>query len=123
MVDESACNGTTDYVSETTVGERDSYRVSLASVPVTGFDPTVGFILLLNAFLAFGAAMGAYVFVTFSHQYKRATDRSFTNTHVFTPLHALFSQERRSLHSRIILWKWLAVVLAITFVAVLFLIR
>jgi hypothetical protein len=33
MVDESACNGTTDYVSETTVGERDSYRVSLTSVP------------------------------------------------------------------------------------------
>ncbi len=33
MVDETACNGTTDYVSETTVGDRDSYRVSLASVP------------------------------------------------------------------------------------------
>ncbi|MFM2339527.1 MAG: hypothetical protein RLZZ360_163 [Candidatus Parcubacteria bacterium] len=33
MVDETACNGTTDYVSETTVGERDSYQVSLASVP------------------------------------------------------------------------------------------
>lgn len=35
MVDESACNGATDYVSETTVGERDSYRVSLASVPAS----------------------------------------------------------------------------------------
>lgn len=33
MVDETSCNGTTDYVSETTAGERDSYRVSLASVP------------------------------------------------------------------------------------------
>lgn len=34
MVDETACNGTTDYVSETTVGDRDSFQVSLASVPV-----------------------------------------------------------------------------------------
>ncbi len=33
LVDESACNGVTDYVSETTVGDRDSYSVSLASVP------------------------------------------------------------------------------------------
>ena len=33
LVDESTCNGTTDYVSETTVGDRDSYTVSLASVP------------------------------------------------------------------------------------------
>ena len=33
LVDESACNGVTDYVSETTVGDRDSYQVSLATVP------------------------------------------------------------------------------------------
>ncbi len=33
QVDESTCNGTTDYVSETTVGERDSFGVSLAGVP------------------------------------------------------------------------------------------
>ncbi len=33
LVDESTCSGTTDYVSETTVGDRDSYTVSLASVP------------------------------------------------------------------------------------------
>lgn len=33
-VDESSCNGTTDYVSETTVGDRDAYTVSLASVPL-----------------------------------------------------------------------------------------
>lgn len=33
MVDETTCNGTTDYVSETTVGDRDAYTVSLASVP------------------------------------------------------------------------------------------
>ena len=94
-------------------------RIPLATLPVTGLDPTVGFLILFNLFLAFGAAMGAYVVVMFSQQYRRATDRSFTNTHVFTPLNALFSQERRSLHSRIILWKWLAVVLIIAFVIVL----
>ena len=33
MVDESSCNGTTDYNSTNTVGNRDSYGVSLASVP------------------------------------------------------------------------------------------
>ncbi len=33
MVDESSCNGTADYVSETTVGDRDSYTVSLATIP------------------------------------------------------------------------------------------
>jgi hypothetical protein len=33
MVDETTCNGVTDYVSETTVGDRDSYQVSLATVP------------------------------------------------------------------------------------------
>lgn len=33
LVDESACNGTTDYNSTNTVGNRDSYGVSLASVP------------------------------------------------------------------------------------------
>lgn len=32
-VDETNCNGTTDYNRETTVGERDSYTVSLATVP------------------------------------------------------------------------------------------
>lgn len=32
-VDESTCNGTTDYNHTTVVGERDSYTVSLASVP------------------------------------------------------------------------------------------
>jgi Fibronectin type III domain len=33
LVDEAACNGTTDYNSTTVVGNRDSYGVSLASVP------------------------------------------------------------------------------------------
>lgn len=33
LVDESTCNGTTDYNSTSTVGNRDSYGVSLASVP------------------------------------------------------------------------------------------
>lgn len=33
QVDESACNGTTDYVFTTTVGNRDSFGVSLSSVP------------------------------------------------------------------------------------------
>ncbi len=33
LVDEASCNGTTDYVSETTVGDRDSYTVSLATIP------------------------------------------------------------------------------------------
>lgn len=33
QVDESTCNGTTDYNSTATVGNRDSYVVSLASVP------------------------------------------------------------------------------------------
>ena len=33
LVDESPCNGVTDYVVTNTVGSRDSYQVSLASVP------------------------------------------------------------------------------------------
>ncbi|MBX4192111.1 hypothetical protein KW798_01360, partial [Candidatus Parcubacteria bacterium] len=33
LVDESSCNGTTDYNFTTTVGNRDSYGVSLGSVP------------------------------------------------------------------------------------------
>lgn len=33
LVDETTCNGTTDYVSTSGVGNRDSYTVSLASVP------------------------------------------------------------------------------------------
>jgi hypothetical protein len=33
LVDESSCNGTTDYVRTTTIGKRDSYGVSLAAVP------------------------------------------------------------------------------------------
>ena len=33
LVDESTCNGTTDYNSTNTVGNRDSYGISLASVP------------------------------------------------------------------------------------------
>ena len=33
LVDESTCNGTTDYNSTNTVGNRDSYGVNLASVP------------------------------------------------------------------------------------------
>ncbi len=32
-VDEAVCNGTTDYNRSTTVGQRDSYAVSLAGVP------------------------------------------------------------------------------------------
>lgn len=33
LVDESSCNGTGDYVSTTAAGNRDSYAVSLASIP------------------------------------------------------------------------------------------
>jgi hypothetical protein len=33
LVDDTPCNGVTDYVSATVVGKRDSYQVSLASVP------------------------------------------------------------------------------------------
>ncbi len=33
QVDETTCNGTTDYVSETTTTQRDSYGISLSSVP------------------------------------------------------------------------------------------
>ncbi len=44
LVDESSCNGTTDYVSTTGAGNRDSYSVSLASVPngasITGISIT-----------------------------------------------------------------------------------
>lgn len=35
LVDESSCNGNTDYNSTTTVGNRDSYGVSLSSIPNT----------------------------------------------------------------------------------------
>ena len=33
LVDETSCNGVTDFVSATVVGKRDSYQVSLVSVP------------------------------------------------------------------------------------------
>jgi len=33
LVDESACNGTTDYNSTNTIGNRDSYGVNLSSIP------------------------------------------------------------------------------------------
>ncbi len=33
MVDEISCNGATDYVSTTVTGKRDSYTVSLSSIP------------------------------------------------------------------------------------------
>ncbi len=33
QVDESVCNGTTDYVATSTTGKRDSFGVSLASIP------------------------------------------------------------------------------------------
>lgn len=33
MVDESTCNGNTDYNSTTTVGARDSYNIDLSSIP------------------------------------------------------------------------------------------
>ncbi len=33
LVDETTCNGVTDYVRTTTVGHRDSFAVSLASIP------------------------------------------------------------------------------------------
>ena len=32
-VDEASCNGVTDYASSTTVGKRDSYSISLSSIP------------------------------------------------------------------------------------------
>ena len=44
LVDESSCNGTTDYVSTTVNGNRDSYAVSVSSVPngsvITGISLT-----------------------------------------------------------------------------------
>lgn len=44
LVDESTCNGNTDYVSTVTAGARDSYAVSLASIPngstITGVSVT-----------------------------------------------------------------------------------
>jgi hypothetical protein len=96
--------------------------IALTDVPETGFDPSVGFLIILNLFLAFGAALGAYVLVVFTQHYKRATDRSFTVTHTYTPVQVLFLQERRFLQSRIILWKWCA--LALPLVAlVLFILR
>jgi hypothetical protein len=33
LVDETSCNGTTDYVSTTTLNNRDSYRLDLSSIP------------------------------------------------------------------------------------------
>lgn len=33
LVDETSCNGNTDYNSETTVGQRDSYGLNLSSIP------------------------------------------------------------------------------------------
>lgn len=33
MVDETTCNGTTDYNDETTVGQRDSYGIPISSIP------------------------------------------------------------------------------------------
>lgn len=33
LVDETPCNGTTDYNFTNTTGQRDSYRISLASIP------------------------------------------------------------------------------------------
>jgi hypothetical protein len=33
LVDEAVCNGTTDYVRTTTLGQRDAYAVSLSSIP------------------------------------------------------------------------------------------
>lgn len=33
LVDEASCNGNTDYVRETTVGERDSYNINISSIP------------------------------------------------------------------------------------------
>jgi len=33
LVDESSCNGTTDYVRTTTVGQRDSYGISVSGIP------------------------------------------------------------------------------------------
>jgi hypothetical protein len=33
LVDETTCNGTTDYVSTSVVGNRDSFAVSLSSIP------------------------------------------------------------------------------------------
>ena len=44
LVDETSCNGTTDYVSATIAGNRDSYAVSVAGVPdgslITGISIT-----------------------------------------------------------------------------------
>src|SRR6185436_5861799 len=33
MVDETTCNGTTDYNEEATLSQRDSYVISLSSIP------------------------------------------------------------------------------------------
>ncbi|TSC67995.1 MAG: VCBS repeat-containing protein [Parcubacteria group bacterium Gr01-1014_66] len=44
MVDETACNGTTDYNSTNTIGSRDSYGISLLPIPngstITGIEVT-----------------------------------------------------------------------------------
>jgi hypothetical protein len=88
--------------------------ISLTEVPETGLDPTVGFLIIFNLFLAFGALMGAYVLVQFTQQYKRASDSSFRDLHVFTPVQTLFLQERRYWQSRIMLWKWFALAIPLT---------
>ena len=72
MVDESTCNGTTDYNSTNTVGNRDSYGVSLSSVPngstITAIEinpcasrnKTGGSFSTMNVFYRFSGVDSAY---------------------------------------------------------------
>lgn len=85
--------------------------ISLLNLPETGFSPTAGFFVLINVFLVFGAALVAYVVVVFGQHYRRAFDRSHHSTTMFTPDWVRIARERSLLYARLVLWKWLAVVL------------
>ncbi|MCU0678032.1 MAG: hypothetical protein MUF19_00385 [Candidatus Pacebacteria bacterium] len=84
--------------------------ISLRSVPETGFSPTAGFLVVVNVFLAFAAAVVAYVLVVFGQHFAQAQDRSYMRTTIFTPDWVRIARERSLLYSRLVLWKWLAVV-------------
>jgi hypothetical protein len=44
LVDESTCNGTTDYNSTNTVGNRDSYGIDLSQIPDGGLITSIGIV-------------------------------------------------------------------------------
>ncbi len=90
--------------------------IALANVPETGFSPTAGFAVLLNIFLAFGAALVAYVTVILGQLVVRATSRSHHVSHQYTPQTVRFSRERVTLYSRLLLWQWLAAILVLVMI-------